>query len=358
MASMRPNPASPSDDPPAIPLGVRVERKHATGPAGQPGTIRVVAMRGDDVVELEGTAAMAAMAGLLGEPEARVWVDLIAPTQSQSQKIGEALGLHPLIVEDVLEGNQRAKIETTDGIVHIVLFHLSYGDAVVASELDIVLGKGFLLTVHNVDWDPRAGHHLANGVAPILAHGPDHLLWAIADDLIDGYFPFADRIGDAIDDVQDEVVRKATPDTVEQVFKLKRELIQVRRAISPVREVFNQLTNRDEQLIDDDEIIYFRDIYDHVIRLTDELDNYRELASSTLDVYLTQVNNNLSVIMKRLTGVTVILAGIGAVAGIFGMSEAGAAFTGGEAAGFWAVTAFVVGVAVVAAVVLHRIDWI
>ena len=315
-------------------------------------------MRGDGVVELEGTAAMAAMAELLGQPEARVWVDLIAPTQAQALKVGEALSLHPLIVEDVLEGNQRAKIETTDGIVHIVLFHLSYGDAVVASELDIVLGKGFLLTVHNVDWEPRAGHHLANGVAPILAHGPDHLLWAIADDLIDGYFPFADRIGDAIDDVQDEVVRKATPDTVEQVFKLKRELIQVRRAISPVREVFNQLTNRDEQLIDDDEIIYFRDIYDHVIRLTDELDNYRELASSTLDVYLTQVNNNLSVIMKRLTGVTVILAGIGAVAGIFGMSEAGAAFTGGEAAGFWAVTAFVVGVAVVAAAVLHRIDWI
>jgi magnesium transporter len=301
---------------------------------------------------------MAAMAELLGKPKARVWVDLIAPTQAQAQKVGDALSLHPLIVEDVLEGNQRAKIETTDGIVHIVLFHLSYGDAVVASELDIVLGEGFLLTVHNVDWDPREGHHLANGVAPILSHGPDHLLWAIADDLIDGYFPFADRIGDAIDDVQDEVIRKATPDTVEQVFKLKRELIQVRRAISPVREVFNQLTNRDEQLIDDDEIIYFRDIYDHVIRLTDELDNYRELASSTLDVYLTQVNNNLSIIMKRLTGVTVILAGIGAVAGIFGMSEAGAALGGGEASGFWAITLFVVGMAAIAAVVLRRIDWI
>ena len=109
--------------------------------------------------------------------------------------------------------------------------------------------------------------------------------------------------------------------------------------------MFNQLTNRDEQLIDDDEIIYFRDIYDHVIRLTDELDNYRELASSTLDVYLTQVNNNLSVIMKRLTGVTVILAGIGAVAGIFGMSEAATAINGGEGSGFWAITAVVVAAA-------------
>ena len=83
--------------------------------------------------------------------------------------------------------------------------------------------------------------------------------------------------------------------------------------MGPVREIFNQLTNREMPLIDPEEIVYFRDVYDHVIRLTDELDNYRELAAATLDVYLTQVNNNLSVIMKRLTGVTVILAGIGAV---------------------------------------------
>ena len=112
-------------------------------------------------------------------------------------------------------------------------------------------------------------------------------------------------------------------------------------------------------MIDDEEILYFRDIYDHVIRLTDELDNYRELAAATLDVYLTQVNNNLSVIMKRLTGVTVIVAGIGAVAGIFGMSEAAPALAGGEGVGFWFVTV----VTVVAGgasrrCVLRRIDWI
>ena len=388
MGATRPNPASPSDatrkaanapgepksnaggseDRPdasdgsggpdqEIPLGVRVRRQAATGPAGQPGTIRLVAYDGS-IHELEGSAAIDGLGAFLGKTGTTVWVDLVAPTQRQAETIGNALGLHPLIVEDVLEGNQRAKIETTNGVVHIVLFHLTYGDEVIASELDAVLGKGFLLTVHNGDWDPRAGHHLAGDMVPILSKGADHLLWAITDDLIDGYFPFADRIGDAIDDVQDQVVRKATPDTVERVFKLKRELIQVRRAISPVREVFNQLTNRDEELIDPDEIVYFRDIYDHVIRLTDELDNYRELAAATLDVYLTQVNNNLSVIMKRLTGVTVILAGIGAVAGIFGMSEAGAALGGGEASGFWVITLFVVGIAAIAAIILRRIDWI
>jgi magnesium transporter len=240
-----------------------------------------------------------------------------------------------------------------------VLFHLSYEEKVVASELDMVLGDGFLLTVHDGGWDPHASHHLGAGTAAILEHGPDHLLWALCDDIVDGYFPFSDKLGDAIDRVQDDVMLDANPSVLERVFDLKRELIEVRRSISPVREVFNQLTNRDTPLIDEEEIGYFRDVYDHLIRLTDELDMYRELASATLDVYLTQVNNNLSVIMKRLTGVTVILAGIGAVAGIFGMSEAGSAIGGGgEAAGFWAVTAVVVVAAAIAMLFLRKIDWI
>jgi magnesium transporter len=337
---------------------VRVERHPATTTTDEPGTLRVLIADSDQGTEIVGPEALKQLPGLIGADKPSIWVDLVAPTPTQAQDVGTALSLHPLIVEDVLEGNQRAKIESTDGVVHIVLFHLEYGDHVSASELDIVLGDGFLLTVHDGDWDPRTAHHLQGGIGMVMKRGPDHLLWAIADDLIDGYFPFADRIGDAIDDVQDAVVRKATKDSLESLFLLKRELIQVRRAISPVREVFNQLTNRDEQLISEDEIVYFRDIYDHVIRLTDELDNYRELASATLDVYLTQVNNNLSVIMKRLTGVTVILAGIGAVAGIFGMSEAGTALGGKEAGGFWAITAVVVALAMVAAVVLRKIDWI
>ena len=341
-----------------IPLGVRVHRQPATGPADQPGTIHVAACHRRDVEEFEGAEGVDRLPSLIADLAASVWIDLVAPTSRQADDVGKALGLHPLIVEDVLEGNRRAKIETANDVVHVVLFHLSYGDSVIASEVDLVLGERFLLSVHSPNYDPRAGHHLAGGLGPIMSHGPDHLLWAISDDLVDGYFPFTDRIGDAIDDVQDEVVRKADKDTIERVFTLKRELIQVRRAISPVREVFNQLTNRDEELIDEDEIIYFRDIYDHVIRLTDELDNYRELVSGTLDVYLSTINNQLSLIMKRLTGVTVVLTGIAAIAGIFGMSEAGSAFRGQEALGFWLVTAFTVGTALAMGWYLRRIGWI
>jgi magnesium transporter len=323
-------------------------------PAGHqgPGTLRVSSVAEGKTEEWEGTTALTRLPELL-RSDASVWVDLSGPSDDQVQQVGAALALHPLIVEDILEGNQRAKIELTDGVVHIVLFSLEYtNEEVIITEIDLVLGLGFVLTAHDRAWDPRVSHHLRSGVGPILKQGPDHLLWAICDDVVDSYFPFADRLGDAIDEVQDEVVLTASPDALQRLFRLKRELIEVRRHVGPVREVFNQLTNRETPLIDPEEVVYFRDVYDHIIRLTDELDNYRELAAATLDVYLTQVNNNLSIIMKRLTGVTVILAGIGAIGGIFGMSEAS------NVGGFWVVTGATVAAATGLAVFLRRINWI
>jgi len=354
-----PTPASSSDRPTGR-AGEPVASRRSPASSGTPGLIRVAAVVDGSLREAQDDAAIQRLPEWLRQPNASVWIDLAGPSPGQVDAVGDVLGLHPLIVEDVLEGNQRAKIETTDGLVHLVLFALDRSDQVAVNEIDLVLSVGYLLTVHGREWDPRHSHHLGTGagLTAIMARGPDHLLWAISDDIVDGYFPYADRLGDAIDAVQDAVIAKATPDTLESLFALKRELIEVRRAASPTREVFNQLTNRDIQLIDPEELVYFRDVYDHVIRLTDEMDNYRELASSTLDVYLTQVNNNLSVIMKRLTGVTVILAGVGAIAGIFGMSEAGTAFSGSEAGGFWLVTGASIAMAVVAVAVLRRIDWI
>jgi magnesium transporter len=354
----RQTPASSSDRVTGGP-GEPMTRRHAPVSSGSPGRIRIVALTGETLSETEGDRALAALPGHLDDPKTTIWVDMTDPSPDQVEAIGPALKLHPLIIEDVLEGNQRAKIETTNGVVHLVLFALTHGKRFVASEIDLVLGLGFLLTVHDSGWDPRAVHHLRSGLAPIMMRGPDHLLWAVCDDVVDGYFPFVDEPGEAIDSIQDDIIATPTSgDALERLFAMKRELIEVRRAASPTREVFAQLTNRDLPLIDEEEIIYFRDVYDHVIRLTDELDNYRELASSTLDVYLTQVNNNLSVIMKRLTGVTVLLAGVGAVGGIFGMSEAGSAVAGQEPSGFWIITALAVAAAAVAAIFLRRIGWI
>jgi magnesium transporter len=301
---------------------------------------------------------VAALPELLALPDATLWIDLVSPDAGEVGEVTSALHLHPLLTEDILEGNQRSKIEVTEEHIHIVIFVLEYGEEMAAHEIDIVVGRSFLLTVHGPQWDPWRSQHLRDGLEVVLVHGPDHLLWALVDAIVDDYFPFIDRVGDVIDELEDTVVQHATPETLERLFRLKRELVTIRRAVAPVREIFNQLTNRDLALIDAEEIIYFRDVYDHLIRLSDEIDNQRELVSGTLDVYLSTVNNNLSQIMKRLTGVTVLLAGIGAIGGLFGMSEAGAAFRGQEAAGFWAVVAFAIGASAVAALWLRRIDWI
>jgi magnesium transporter len=323
---------------------------------GREGTIRVAVWADGKVFDLIGGKALAALGG--PRDDTAVWVDLTDPSPAQVADVAKLLGLHPLIVEDIIEGNQRSKIETTDDRIHVVLFSLDYTDRVVASELDFVLGPDFLLSVHEEDWEPRDISHFRSGLESVLKHGPDHILWAFCDAVVDGYFPFADRVADAVDRLQDEVVQGANRHVVGRLFALKQDLITVRRAVAPVREILNQLTNREQPFVDEDEVVYFRDVYDHVIRLTDELDNDRELVAATLEVYLSTVNNDLSRIMKRLTGVTVIVAGVGAVAGIFGMSEAGPSLAGQELVGFWIITVGTLVIAALAAWFLRKIDWI
>ena len=298
------------------------------------------------------------LAAVLADPEARVWVDVTAPSHVEVSHVAALLSLHPLIAEDIAERNQRAKVEEIEGTLHVVMFWIAYTGGITEIEVDLVLDHRSLLTVHEPGWDPFTLPQLRGDPGELLKRGPDFLLYAITDGIVDGYFPALDAIEDEIDALQDDVIAKPTSWTLQRIFALKRELIVLRRAISPAREIFNQLTNRDLGLVAAEHIIYFRDVYDHLIRVTDELDNDRELVAGTLDVYLSTINNNLSTIMKRLTGVTVILAGMGAIAGVFGMSEAGTALGGLEAGGFWLVSAFIVGGAALTAIVLRRIDWI
>ncbi len=300
----------------------------------------------------------AALAEVLADPDARVWLTAAAPSHDQIADLAHLLDLHPLIAEDIAERNQRAKFEETDGTIHVVMFALAWDQRVAATEVDLVLGRRTLLTVHDPSWDPFRLPQLRGEPASFLRRGVDFLLYAITDGIVDAYFPVLDAIEDEIDDLQDDVIRRPTAETLERLFALKRELIGLRRAMSPAREIFNQLTNRDLALVASEHVVYFRDVYDHLIRATDELDNDRELVAGTLEVYLSTVNNNLSVIMKRLTGVTVILAGVGAVAGVFGMSEAGIAVANGERTGFWIITLVIVMVAALTALVLRRVDWI
>jgi len=300
-----------------------------------------------------------AVTDALRDPATRVWVDLEDARQADLDALAACLDIHPLVIEDMVERNQRAKVEYTDDLMHLVVFALVYGETLEPVELDIVLGKRFLLTSHGPGWQPlTTGAAGRSGAAHFLAKGTDVALYTVLDTIVDGYFPVVDRLSDVTDDLEDLVVQKPDRTVVEQLFGVRRRLLMVRHTVTPEREVLNQLTNRENALIQPGTLIYFRDVYDHLVRITDELDTHRELLSSALEAYLSTVNNNLAEIMKQLTAVTAVLAGVGAAAGIFGMSEAATALSFQEGTGFWLVTAIVLCVGVATFAYFRRIDWI
>ncbi|HLY13977.1 MAG TPA: magnesium transporter CorA family protein [Candidatus Limnocylindrales bacterium] len=300
----------------------------------------------------------AQIAGLIADGTTRLWLDLTDPEPADVERVAALVGLHPLVADDIIERNERAKVELIDGIIHVVMYALTRSATTERHEIDFALGRQFLLSVHPAAWDPSQAHQLKMGIEAILERGPDFLLWALVDSIVDGYFPVFDGLADEIDGLQDDVVNNAVPATLEHVFRLKGELVSLRHVIAPTREVFSLLTSREFDLIGEAQVFYFRDVYDHLIRLTDEFDSFRELAAGTLEVYLSTINNNLSVIMKRLTGVTVVLAGIAAIGGLFGMSEAGPALAGQEASGFWVVVVASILLGGIAVVLLRRINWL
>ncbi len=286
----------------------------------------------------------------------RLWIDLKAPDRQTLDALGKVLSLHPLVAEDILEQNQRSKVEESDSVLHIVMFALRYAGEIVSHELDMVLGSRWLLTSNDGDLDLRDAPFRRREPDVHLDEGVDFTLWVIADWLVDDYFPVFDRLGDEIDQLENDVMRRPTNWIVERLFAVRRDLLTIRHTVTPQREIFNQLTNRDLQLIKPERVIYFRDVYDHLIRLTDELDTYRELVGTAIDIYLSQVNNNLSETVKKLTVATVILAGAGAVAGIFGMSEVVLALSFSEPR-FWLVTGGIVLLMIGAYIYFKRNGW-
>lgn len=333
-----------------------IEPGAETPPVTQPNPLWALAWsEGDGPREL---STFDELRAAYGDKSTRVWVDLTDADRDLLVALGGVLSIHPLIMEDVLERNQRAKIELTGEALHLVMFALSYAGEIVAEEVDIVVGERFLLTSHEGGMDPRSAPFMRRDPTAYLAGGTDYLLWALSDWLVDDYFPVFDRLGDEIDELEDDVMRRPSSWIVERLFQVRRQLLVIRHAVSPQREIFNQLTNRDLGLIQPERILYFRDVYDHLIRLTDELDSYRELVGTAMDIYLSQINNNLNEVVKRLTATTVILAGLGAVAGIFGMSEAGSALAGEQRVGFWLVSLGLVGLAGLAVIYFRRIGWI
>lgn len=265
-------------------------------------------------------------AALLKQPAGLLWVDFDAePDDAVEPILTGIFRFHPLAVDDALEETHTPKIDDWGEYVYIVLnamnFDASNGLALFTTELDIFLGPNYIVTHHDQPIPALEKAREAFGRdRRYTVHGPDHLLYKIIDHLVADYLPIVEVIDEQIDRVEDEVLVKAAPDTLERIFSLKRILLVMRRIITPQREVLNKLARDDYDVIDPQDRVFFRDIYDHLVRLHDLNESMRDLVSGALDTYLSVVNNRMNEVMKTLTVITTLFMPITFITGFFGMN--------------------------------------
>jgi magnesium transporter len=256
-----------------------------------------------------------------------LWVDFSGePNESCEPILREVFGFHPLAVDDALQETHTPKVDDWGDYVYIVLNSLDYDEELTdkslhTDELDIFLGKNYVVTHH--DKPIIALDQVWTACQRDVRHtqdGADHLLYKIVDFIVAGYMPIVTKLDDEIDDIEDQVFNKPTRETLEQIFALKRALLSMRRVITPQREVLNKLARDDYRIIDPHDRIFFRDVYDHLVRLQDLNESMRDLVGGVLDTYLSVINNRMNDVMKTLTVITTLFMPISFVAGFFGMN--------------------------------------
>lgn len=262
----------------------------------------------------------------LADKEGLLWVDFEgSPPEEDEPILLEIFQFHPLAVDDALRETHVPKVDDWGDYLYIVLQSMMINEGqdyhIDTLELDVFLGENFLVTHHDQKLDLI--EHLWMTVQRDERHlrsGPDHLLYRLVDELATGYMKLVERLDEAIDALEDEIFNHSETAILEQIFALKRVTLHFRRVIGPEREVLNKLARDDYSMIDDQAKVYYRDVYDHMVRLHDLSENLRDLASGALDTYLSVINNRTNDIMKALTIITAFFMPLSFLTGFFGMN--------------------------------------
>ena len=260
---------------------------------------------------------------LLSRRDAHLWLHFDTPTEEELDFLKENFAIHHLTIEDIVNQNQRPKIEPFENYVYLAIHPLRREAKweIEPSELDLLLGRGWIVSVH---YGPLPGlidnSQLHERIPAALARGADFLLYTLVDLVVDSYFPIMDNVEDEIDSLEDRLLLRAHPGDMNRLLSLKRSIVHIRRAVTPQREVLNQLTRHDFPFVRPENLVYFRDVYDHLIRIAEELDSLRDILSSVLEIHLASTSNQLNATMKRLTAYGTIFIAITAIAGIYGMN--------------------------------------
>ncbi|MCK9307682.1 MAG: magnesium/cobalt transporter CorA [Methanoculleus sp.] len=242
------------------------------------------------------------------------------------QAIGDAVGIHPLTLEDIANTSQRPKIEDYGDYLYVAIRMLSpYGDGEFQSEqVSLVLGRGYVVSFQEQPGDAfeRIRERLRAGAGRLRSEGADYLFYALLDATVDGYFSVIEVFGERIEAVEEEVVADPDRETLQAIYALKRSLVALRRSVWPLRDVVAELERGESPLIQEPTLVYLRDVYDHTIEVAETVETYRDTMSGTLDVYLSSQSSKMNEIMKVLTVIATIFIPLTFIAGLYGMNFA------------------------------------
>ncbi len=268
------------------------------------------------------------------DPNELVWVDVVDPQPEDIEWLDHTFGFHQLALEDVTRRHQRAKVDEYRDYYFGVMYAArpeAGARRIATSELQFFWGAKYLVTIHSdpfpeiADLVARVG---SGTLTPVLG-GAEHrigiadLVYRLIDAIVDGYFPAVDALAEWSEQIEEGMfsrTRRRPKNTLQAIFGLKKSLVEMRKTIAPSRDVVNVFLRRDHALFGDEFFPYFQDVYDHIIRVVDSLDTYRDLLASALDAHLSLISNELSQTVKKMTAVTAILMVNSLIAGIYGMN--------------------------------------
>ncbi|TAL23038.1 MAG: magnesium/cobalt transporter CorA [Nitrospirae bacterium] len=242
------------------------------------------------------------------------------------EKLGECYGFHPLIIEDILNSDQRPKMEDFGDYIYIVLKMLnldSRTNNIISEQISLILGPNFVISFqegHEGDVFNPVRERLRTGKGKTRKMGADYLAYSLIDSIVDNYFIILEKLGEKIEFLEERLVTNPTGNVLREIHSLKREMLFLRKSVWPLREVISAMAKGESALIHPSTGIYLRDIYDHTIHVVDTIETFRDMVSGMLDIYLSSISNRMNAVMKVLTIIATIFMPLTFLAGVYGMN--------------------------------------
>ncbi len=241
------------------------------------------------------------------------------------KKLGNCYDIHPLVLEDIVNTDQRPKMEDFEKYIFFVLKMLYIDDKtheINSEQVSLIIGQNYVISFQEKIGDVfnSVRERIRTGKGRIRKMGADYLAYALIDAIVDNYFLILENIGEKVENIEQDVVSNPKPDILQQIYNLKREMIYLRKSVWPLREVINNLLRDESKLIKKETHIYLRDLYDHTIQVIDTIETFRDMISGMLDIYMSSVSNKMNEVMKVLTIFAAIFIPLTFIAGIYGMN--------------------------------------